>query len=106
MLGIRKYQQVWYITLCVFGQENETRINEELAQESHKPVTKKFKRRKVYARFKCNIWAADLADLRLLVKNLTLKYLLCAINVFTKYISVKLLKYEKGITVPTAAIKQ
>ena len=36
-------------------------VNEELAQELHKPVIKKFKRRKVSARFKDNIWVADLA---------------------------------------------
>ena len=30
-------------------------VNEELAQELHKPVVEKFKRRKVYARFKDNI---------------------------------------------------
>ena len=28
------------------------RVNEQLAKELHKPVIKKFKRRKVYARFK------------------------------------------------------
>ena len=32
-------------------------VNEELAQELQKPVTKKFKRRKAYTRFKENIWA-------------------------------------------------
>ena len=37
-------------------------LNEVLAQELHKPVIKKFKRRKVYARFKDNIWEADLAE--------------------------------------------
>ena len=37
-------------------------VNEELAQELHKPVIKKFKRRKVYVKFKGNIWAADLAE--------------------------------------------
>ena len=31
-------------------------VNEQLAEELHKPVTKKFKRRKVYARFKDSIW--------------------------------------------------
>ena len=34
-------------------------VNEELAQELYKLVIKKFKRRKTYARFKDNIWAAD-----------------------------------------------
>ena len=30
--------------------------NEQLAEEIHKPVNKKYKKRKVYARFKDNIW--------------------------------------------------
>ena len=30
-------------------------VNEQLAEELHKPVTRKFKR-KVYARFKDSIW--------------------------------------------------
>ena len=34
-----------------------------MTEELHKPVTKKFKRRKVYARFKDNIWTADLAEI-------------------------------------------
>ena len=31
-------------------------VNEQLAEELHKLVTKKFRRRKVYGRFKDNIW--------------------------------------------------
>ena len=55
-------------------------INEQLAQELHKPVIKKFKRRNVYARFKDNIWAADLAEMgSLSSKNKNTKYLLCHI---------------------------
>ena len=37
-------------------------INEQIVEQWHKPVTKKFKGRKVYARFKDNIWTADIAD--------------------------------------------
>ena len=40
-------------------------VNEKLAEELHKPIIKKFKRRKVFARFKDNIWAADLANLNI-----------------------------------------
>ena len=39
-------------------------INEQLAEELHKSVIKKLKRRKVYARFKDNIPAADLVEIR------------------------------------------
>ena len=35
----------------------------KLAEELHKPVSKKFKRRKVFARFKDNIWAADAIEM-------------------------------------------
>ena len=61
-------------------------INEQLAKELHKPVIKKFKRRKVYARFKDNMLEADLAEIQLLSsKNKNVKYLLCVIDFFTKY---------------------
>ena len=52
-------------------------VNEELARELHKQVTKNFERRKVYPRFKDNIWAADLSELGSLPsKNQGVKYLL------------------------------
>ena len=38
-------------------------VNENLAEELHKTVIKKFKRIKVYERFKDNIFAADLAEM-------------------------------------------
>ena len=81
-------------------------VSEQLAEELHKPVIKKFKRRKVYARFKDNIWAADLAEMESLSsKNKNVKYLLCVIDVFTKYAWVKPLKDKKVKTVSNAFIK-
>ena len=38
-------------------------FNEQLAKELHKPIIRKFKKRKVYSGFKNNIWGADLADM-------------------------------------------
>ena len=71
-------------------------VNEELAQELHKPVIKKSKRRKFYAKFKDNIWAADSAEMRWVsYKNRGVKYLLCVINNFIKYALVKPLKDTK-----------
>ena len=75
-------------------------VNEQLAEELHKPVIKKFKRRKVYAKFEDNIWAADLAEVSSNNKNV--KHLLCVIDVFTKYAWVKPLKDKKGKTVLNA----
>ena len=61
-------------------------VNEQLTEELHKPIIKKLKRRKDYARFKDNIWAADLAErVSLTSKNKIVKYFLCVIDVFTKY---------------------
>ena len=49
-----------------------------LADELHKPVIRKFKKRKVYSQFKDNIWGVDLADMQSLSrKNKGIKYLLC-----------------------------
>ena len=41
----------------------DANVNEKLAEVVHKPVIKKFKRRKVYSRIKDNIWVADLAEM-------------------------------------------
>ena len=69
-------------------------------------VIKKVKRGKVYARFKDNIWAADLAEMgSLSSKNKNLKYLLCVLDVFTKYSWIKPLKDKTGKTVLNAFIK-
>ena len=83
-----------------------TSVNEQLTEELHKPVIKKFKRRKVYARFKDNIWAADLAEMESLPsKNKNVKYLLSAINALSKYAWVKPLKDTKGKTVISTFIE-
>ena len=37
--------------------------NMKLADELHKPIIRKFKKRKVYSSFRDNIWGADLADM-------------------------------------------
>ena len=52
------------------------------------------------------IWAADLAEVGSLSSNsVKIKYLLCVIDVFTKYAWVKPLKDKKGKTVLTAFIE-
>ena len=64
-----------------------------LANKIHKPVIKKFNKRKVYSQFKDNIWGVDLTDMQSLSKkNKGIKYLLCAIDLFSKYAFVVLLK--------------
>ena len=71
-----------------------------LADELHKPVIKNFEKRKVYSQFKDNIWGVDLADMQSLSrKNKGIKYLLCAIDLFSKYAFVIPLKDKKGISI-------
>ena len=74
-----------------------------LAEELHKPIIKKFEKRKVYSQFKDNIWGVDLADMQSLSrKNKGIKYLLCAIDLFSKYAFVIPLKDKKGISIVNA----
>ena len=55
--------------------------NQQLANELHKPIIRKFKKRKVYSSFKDNIWGVDLTDMQLISKyNKGIWYLLCAIR--------------------------
>ena len=74
-----------------------------LADELHKPIIKKFNKRKVYSQFKDNIWGVDLADMQSLSKkNKGIKYLLCAIDLFSKYAFVVPLKDKKGTSITNA----
>ena len=64
MMDIKEHQQIWSISFFIKKQDQEgISVNEQLAEELHKPETKKFKRRRVFARFKNNVWAADLAKM-------------------------------------------
>ena len=74
-----------------------------LAEELHKPIIRNFKKRKVYSVFKDNIWGVDLADMQSLSKyNKGIKYLLCAIDLFSKYAWVVPIKDKKGTSIVNA----
>ena len=74
-----------------------------LADEHHKPVIKKFEKRKVYSQFKDNIWGVDLADTQSLSrKNKGIRYLLYAIDLYSKYSFVIPLKDKKVISIVNA----
>ena len=77
--------------------------NYQLANELHKPIIRKFKKRKVYSSFRDNIWGVDLADMQSLSKyNKGIKYLLCAIDLFSKYAWVVPIKDKKGTSIVNA----
>ena len=46
--------------------KNENILNKELTEKLHKPIIRKFKKRKIHSSFIDNIWAADLADMHLI----------------------------------------
>ena len=74
-----------------------------LADELHKPIIKKFNKRKVYSQFKDNIWGVDLADMQTISrKNKGIKYLLCTIDLYSKYAFVIPLKDKEGISIVNA----
>ena len=74
--------------------------NYQLANELHKPIIRKFKKRKVYSSFRDNIWGVDLADMQSVSKyNNGIKYLFCAIDLFSKYAWVVPLKDKRGISI-------
>ena len=74
-----------------------------LDDKLHKPIIKKFDKRSVYSQFKDNIWGVDLANMQSLRrKNKLIKYLLCAIDLFSKYAFVIPLKDKKGISIVNA----
>ena len=58
----------------------------ELAEKLHKPIIKKFEKRKVQSPFIENIWGADLADMQLISKfDKGISFLLCVVDIFSKY---------------------
>ena len=62
----------------------------------HKPSIRKFNKRMVHSWFKDNIWGVDLADMQLLSKfNKGFRFVLCVIDIFSKYAWVIPLKYKK-----------
>ena len=77
--------------------------NEQLADEFHKPIIRKLEKRKVYSTFKDNIWGVDAADMQLSSKyNKGIRFLLCVIDIFSKYAWVVPLKDEKVISIVKA----
>ena len=109
MMVIKEDQRVWFINFfdkksIGSGTTKSSSLERSsliLADELHKPIIKKFNKRKVYSRFKDNIWAVDLADMKSLSKkNKGIKFLLCAIDLYSKFVVP--LKDKKGISIVNA----
>ena len=82
------------------GSGVATESNFQLANELHRQNYRKFNRREAYSFSRDNIWGADLVDTQSLSKcNKRIKYLLCAIDLFNKYVWVVPLKDKRGISI-------
>ena len=82
------------------GVNIEIKHNEQLAKELHKPIIRNLKKKTVYSGFKDNIQGVDLADMQLISKfNKGFRFLLCVIDIFSKYAWVVPLKDKKGVSI-------
>ena len=78
-------------------------FNEKLARELHKPIIRNLKKITVYSGFKDNIWGADLIDMQLISKfNKGFRFLLCVIDVSSKYAWAIPQKDKTGVTIVNA----
>ena len=76
---------------------------QQLAEELHKPIRRKFTKRRVFAKGIDEIWAADLVEMqRFSDWNKGIKYLLMVIDVFSKFGWIEPLENKKGETVASA----
>ena len=85
------------------GSGVATVANYQLPNELHRQIIRKFKRPKVYSLFRVNIYGVDLADMQSLsIYNKGIKYLLCTIDLFSKYAWIDPLKEKGGISIVNA----
>ena len=85
------------------GSGVATEPNYQLTNALHRQIIRKFKRRKIYSSFRDNIWGVDLTNIQSLNKyKKGIRYLLCAIDLFSKYALVVPLKDKIGIAVVNA----
>jgi len=94
------------ISVWVLKKREKSKWTDQLAEELHKPATRKFLRRKVYVNGIDKIWAADLVDMQAFSKyNQGVKYLLTVVDIFSKYGRMIPLKNKIGTEVASALQK-
>ena len=85
------------------GFKSKLILNQESAEEIHRPSIRKFEKQKVYFLFKDNILGSNLADIQLMNKfNKGICFLLCVNDIYSKSAWVVLLKDKKGIAIINA----
>ena len=98
MRNTKDDQLRWFTSL--FNEKSSgngvgAKTNYQLANEPHRQIIETFKRLRVYSPLRDGLCGLDLADNQSLNKfNKRIKYLLCAIDLFSKYAQVVPLKDE------------
>ena len=105
--GIRALTRVWRGRLRERRSEREERVVKALRGEPsytlHKPVRYKFPRRKIVVGGAHHQWQADLVDVASYASsNDGSRYLLCVIDVFSKFAWVRAIKSKRGEQVAEA----
>ena len=90
---IKNLQVVVVLNLCQINNLHINFINQLLKKNL----------KKVYSSFRDNIWVADLADMQLISKfDKGIRFLLCVIDICSKYAWVVPLKDKRGVTIVSA----
>ena len=73
-MDIKEVLLQWFVNFLIkkttsgSGIKNENFSNKELAEELHKPIIRKSKKRKIHSPFIDNNWSAGLVDMELISK--------------------------------------
>ena len=90
MMVIKEDQLQWFIIFLIKSLKRSGIINEpnyQLASELHKPIIRKFKKRKFYSFFRDNIWGVHLLCKYAWVIPMKDKKVTSIVNAFKKIIS-------------------
>ena len=80
--------------------KNKNMSNQELTEELHKSIVRKFEKRKINSSFIDNIWDADFADMKSLSKfNIWIRFLLCVIDIYSTHVWIIPLKDKNVSTI-------
>ena len=84
----------------------ELKLTDQLAEELHRPVVRRFPKRRVVIRGIDEIWAADLVDMKAFAKdNNGFKYLLTVLDTFSKFGWIVSLKDKTGKSTADGFVK-
>ena len=96
----------WSETLAIQNKfpggavKSEIMSNQEWGNELHKPVARKFEKQKGHSLLVDKIWGSYVADMQLISKfNKGIRFLLCVVYIYNRYVWVVPWKNKKGITI-------